>query len=168
MPRQIRCREAALDTGKQSNTTFQPALVPHHHPLPPPPPSPPSPPTSPPPPLLTPPASIQASQSANFCLQIRVTVGVTHNISDLDRPFNFSKSNSFQDFRTFEIGKYASKCSSNKTVIDSSTFLENATWQIVQKGTQKVSDKKKMFSKIKQDQSHQIPNLGRENKGFKP
>ena len=41
--RQIRCREAALDTGKQSNTTFQPAPVPHHHPLPPPPPPPPPP-----------------------------------------------------------------------------------------------------------------------------
>ena len=62
--RQIRCREAALDTGKQSNTTFQPAPVPHHHPLPPPPPPPPPPPAAPPP--AAPPQSIWVLQSDNF------------------------------------------------------------------------------------------------------
>ena len=149
MPRQIRCREAALDTGKQSNTTFQPALVPHHHPLPPPPPSPP---TSPPPPLLTPPASIQASQSANFCLQIRVTVGVTHNISDLDRPLTFQKAtlSKSSDLLKLEntlpsVQAGHSFCLVNKTVIDSSTFLENATRHIIQKGTQKCLVRNKLF-----------------------
>ena len=71
--RQIRCREAALDTGKQSNTTFQPAPVPHHHPLPPPPP--------PSPPPAAPPPSIWVLQSDNFCLQIFVTL----RISNLDQ-----------------------------------------------------------------------------------
>ena len=77
--RQIRCREAALDTGKQSNTTFQPAPVPHHHPLPPPPPPPPPPPAAPPP--AAPPQSIWVLQSDNFCLQIFVTL----SISNLDQ-----------------------------------------------------------------------------------